>query len=108
MALRIYRVTVRGFFDGLDDRARAVLLERAHEHDGLAAAFRPEGTFVYGRDLSAFSFRFEVRIDDESGAHSPERIALERASRSLEDWGFGAKRLRVTGATDMAEVWSDP
>lgn len=113
MSVRIYRATVRGFFDGLDDRARTVLLDRAAEHDGLAAAFTPDGTFVYGPELAAFSFRFELRVDDEdAGADAAgavaEAVALERATTSLTEWGFGNKRLRVTGLTDMAGVWSDP
>jgi hypothetical protein len=51
-ALRVYRVTVRGVFDGLDDGQRAFLRERAGEHDLLTSGFTEEGALTAG-ELSA-------------------------------------------------------
>jgi hypothetical protein len=102
----IHRVIVRGFFDGLDDSARERLTAELDEHDVLRSAFTAAGSLTYGRDLSAFSFRFEVRTTDDDGdaTESAMRTGMERAEASLHQLGLGHKRLRAT-ATDMADMW---
>lgn len=113
MALHIYRVTVRGFFDGLEPATRERLLADADHHDAMDAAFTEAGTFTYDRTLTAFSFRYQLRVsqpDDEvdraAARAAAERAGSDRATSTLTRAGVGCKRLRVTVA-DMADVWAD-
>ncbi|MFN8018423.1 MAG: DUF6204 family protein [Acidimicrobiales bacterium] len=109
--MKVYRVVVRGQFDGLDDDQRAALLAEADEHDILRSAFTEWGTFTYDERLVAFNFRYEVRIpDDPAGGTGgdpptdPTEVGLARTRAQLAEWGLGHKHLRAT-ATDMASVW---
>jgi hypothetical protein len=107
MTTHIHRVTVRGFFDGLDDEQRSQLRETQPQHDILRSSFTREGSLTYEPAVAAFSFRFEVRTtDDEVDDHhdAAERIGLERARAVLDDMGVGYKRLRASAA-DMADIW---
>ena len=103
-ALRIYRVLVRGRFDGLDQAARARLLAEAARHSVADAAFTETGTLTYDRALSSFGFRIQVRArgddaEDEAVAH-----AEQAARAALADLGAGCRDLR-TSTSDMATVW---
>ena len=109
MAVHVHRVTVRGFFDALDDDRRGALLAAQPEHDAMDARFTADGTLTYGRDVAGFSFRYEVRTtddDDPDRNGAAARIGLERAVATLDRMGVGHKRLRAS-ATDMADVWRD-
>ena len=109
MATHIHRVIVRGFFDGLDDEQRARLLAEQPDHDILRSAFSREGSLTYEPNLSAFSFRYEVRTTDEDGDEhhaSAIEIGLAEAEAALAELGVGAKHLRATAA-DMADVWRE-
>ena len=95
-------MTVRGQFAVLDESTRDRLLAEAPKHDHMNARFTKDGTFTYDTKLQAFSFRFEVRAQDDE---DPESIASEQANAYLErnaiprtDWW------RVSG-TDMASMW---
>lgn len=95
-------MTVRGQFGPLDEETRTRLLAEAEAHDHMHARFTKDGTFTYDAKLQAFSFRFEVRVNDDE---DPEVVASERANAYLaqhqiprNDWW------RVVGS-DMAEMW---
>lgn len=107
--MKVYRVVVRGQFDGLDDDQRAALLTEADDHDILKSAFTEWGTFTYDRRLVAFNFRYEVRVggdavDADGGPVDPVELGLARTRDQFDQWGLGHKHLRAT-ATDMATVW---
>jgi hypothetical protein len=104
MSTRTFRVTVRGFFDGLTAEQRAELQARAAEHDVLHAAFTPEGHLSYDiAARSAFTFRFL-----DSGEEEEDILeATERAEKAAEDWleghGYGWKNLR-SSAQDLSQA----
>ena len=109
MATHIHRVIVRGFFDGLDDEQRAWLRAEQPDHDILRSAFSREGSLTYEPNLSAFSFRYEVRTSDEDGDDHHDaaiEIGMAQAEAALAAMGVGAKHLRATAA-DMADVWRE-
>jgi len=99
MTQRTYRVFVRGFFDGLGEEQRAVLLADAPRHDFIHAAFTREGTLAYDPGLRQFTFRFEVDggpLDgpDDGGAAAAES-ARAKAVAMLEGLGVGHRGLRT-------------
>lgn len=109
MATHIHRVIVRGFFDGPDDRRRALLRAAQPDHDILPSSFSTAGSLTYGPDVAAFSFRFEVRTADDDGPDHHDaamRIGMERAAAALQGMGVGHKHLRATAA-NMADIWRD-
>ena len=104
MSERVFRVTVRGAFDGLTEAQRAELLAEAAEHDVMSAAFTPEGHLAY--DLAArpfFTFRFL-----ESGEKEEDiAAAAGRAETAAELWlverGYGYKNVK-SSAEDMSKM----
>ena len=104
MSERVFRVMVRGAFDGLSDEQRAALLAEAAEHDVLNSAFTPEGHLAY--DLAArpfFTFRFL-----ESGEKDEDIVAAAaRAETAAELWlverGYGYKGLK-SSAEDLSKM----
>jgi hypothetical protein len=113
MSIRIHRVVVRGQFADLTDEQRAALLAEADDHEIFRAAYTADGTFTYERNLVAYQFRYEVRLDDEGGgggsptaeAADPAEIGRARAEEQMATWGLGTKHVRAT-ATDMSTLWS--
>lgn len=104
----VYRVTVRGRFDALDDRTRARLLGAVDEHDIFVSAYTPEGTFTYDEKLEFFNLRYEVRLTDEEASESRAAEAGQREAEAfLKTLGYGFKGLRVK-VVDMATMWSSP
>jgi hypothetical protein len=104
--MKIFRVVVRGHFDGLGDGDRRMLLDHAADHDIMRSAFTREGTFTYDTQLVAFNYRYEVRHTDPApDEHAIGGAAIDRARADLTVRGLMAKHLRVT-VTDMASVWS--
>ncbi|MFF2846841.1 DUF6204 family protein [Streptomyces sp. NPDC058001] len=104
MSNRVFRVTVRGVFDGLSAEQRDALLADAAEHDVLRAAFTTEGHLSYditARD--AFTFRFQ----DSGEAEEDILEATERAETAAEAWlnarGYGFKNLR-SQAEDLSQA----
>jgi Family of unknown function (DUF6204) len=107
--VKIFRVIVRGRFDGLDDAQRAALVGAVDEHDLLRnAQFTQTGAFTYDRQVDFFSYRLEVRVDADEPA-TARADAFERAqllaAADLERRGLAWRDLRATGQ-DMADVWS--
>ena len=111
MAVRIFRVVVRGHFHGLDEEQRANLRAQAEQYEIFKSAYTADGTLTYERNLVAFSFRYEIRDTDEPPAGAAERViavALDKARAALGVMGVDFRHLRGT-ATDMGDVWSpDP
>jgi hypothetical protein len=104
MAQRTYRVTVRGRFEGLDDRTRARLHGEAAEHDVLVVRFTDEGTLTYDQRLDAFQHRVVVRVDEGADEEAVALTAGELAAMEyLEAAGLGYGRLRST-ATSVDDV----
>ena len=104
MAERTYRVTVRGRFDGLDDRTRARLEAEAQEHDVLVARFTDDGTLTYDQRIDAFQHRVVVRVDEGADEEDVARTAGELAAvEYLEAAGLGYGRLR-SSATCVDDV----
>jgi hypothetical protein len=88
----VYRVIVRGRFDGLDDARRAALLAVAHEHDVLTSGTTDEGTLAYDRALDFFSFRVRLTARDERAAQD---AALRRAGAALDGLGADYRGLKA-------------
>jgi hypothetical protein len=105
MAVHVYRVTVRGRFQDLDDTTIAELVADADAHDHLHAAFTQDGTLTYDMRTGFFSLRYELRTDDEVDTDAFELGEL-RAADELRRAGLTHGKLRVT-ATDMADLWVD-
>jgi hypothetical protein len=110
MTLRIFRVTVRGQFEGLDDDVRSALLAAAPEHDVSKAGYTETGTLTYEHALRSFTFRFRLRDDADDPADAEEHVA-ETAEAMAEAWlddlGATWSRLQID-AHDMADVWDSP
>ena len=104
--MRIFRATVRGQFDGLDDDRKDALRADADEHDILATTFTREGSFVYSTALTWFNLRYEVRSADEDTDADVEAATLAMAEERLDRLGVGHKHLRVE-LLDMASMWDD-
>jgi hypothetical protein len=112
VSTQVYRVVVRGAFDGLSDERRGVLRDALADHEIFRAAYTADGTLTYEANLHAFSYRFEVRLRTEPG-DDPDRarqdaidVAMGKAAAHLDASGLGHKHLRAT-ATDMATLWHD-
>ena len=110
--MHIFRVTVRGRFDGLDEGARERLAAVAEEHDHMHARFTEAGTLTYDRRLDFFSFRVQQREREadhagaaEASVHAAER-AIEQAGAAVQAFGASFRDLRIT-STDMADMWAD-
>ncbi|MFD8982282.1 DUF6204 family protein [Streptomyces sp. NPDC059564] len=102
MSTRTFRITVRGFFDGLTAEQHAELTAAAPEHDVLRASFTAEGNLTY--ELAArnsFAFRFlDSGEAEEDILDATARAELAAESR-LTERGYGFKRLRST-AEDLS------
>ncbi|MFJ6752783.1 DUF6204 family protein [Streptomyces sp. NPDC091266] len=92
----MFRVTIRGTFDGLSDAARADLLA---ETDAFQVAFTEAGTFTCDQSLSAFTFRCQV----PAGPNDGEPEATRRAIAALEAHPYPCQILRVA-VTDMRDI----
>ncbi len=97
----VYRVTVRGRFVGLTDRARRLLESFADDHDIFSSAFTEEGTLTYDERLLFFNLRYEVR--DSERRTDAESYAATEAEQFLTVLGVGHRLTRVTSMnmTDM-------
>ncbi len=103
--MRIYRVTVRGRFRDLTDVQRTSLLSAAEDHDVvLVGAFTETGTLTYERRLHGFTYRVQLRAEDDE----PEAVVVARATAQAEarvtELGVHHRDLRAS-AHDMADTW---
>ncbi|TYB62288.1 hypothetical protein FXF51_26675 [Nonomuraea sp. PA05] len=68
----MFRVTIRGKFNGLDEQGRAAVLAAS------GAAYTEAGTFTHDATVSVFTFRCQVPVDgDEDDAGLGAMAALE-------------------------------
>jgi hypothetical protein len=107
VAIKIFRVVVRGHFHDLTDGQRTALLAVAHEHEIFKAAYTREGSLTYEPNLVAFSFRYELRVGDDETDNAEAwatETGLENAAASMTAMGLAFRHLRAT-ATDMSSVW---
>ncbi|MEU5402251.1 DUF6204 family protein [Streptomyces sp. NPDC005963] len=96
MTTRVFRVTVRGVFSGLDGEQRTALLDRAGEHSVLRAAFTPEGHLSYDIAVRpAFTFRFQATGEREEDIVAATERAEVAARAWLDERGYGYKNLRA-------------
>lgn len=100
---RIYRVTVRGRFDALDERVRAHLVREQHEHDIFKSAYTAEGTFTYDTRILFFNLRYEIRTSEGSADAGSQ--GLREAETFLKVLGYGFTKLKVN-VVDTSDAWS--
>jgi hypothetical protein len=97
----IYRVIVRGTWDGLTEAARARLLADAADHGLTSMRFTEEGSLSFEPSpLKHFSLRYVVVSDAADGEEMAGALAEERAETALRELGFGFTGLRST-VTDL-------
>jgi len=63
----------------------------------LAGRFTEEGTVTYGRDLVAFTFRYELEASGPD-AEAEADAAVAGELKSLERYGWGYRELRTIAA----------
>lgn len=103
--MRIFRVTVRGWFDRLTDEQRAALRAVADEHDTVSVgAFTEAGTLTYERGLHTFTFRVQLRAEGDDAEAKVLDEATQRALAEVEALGVGHRDVRAA-AVDMASTW---
>ena len=100
----VYRVTVRGRFHNLDERARAQLVRELPEHDIFKSAYSPEGTFTYDEQILFFNLRYEVRTT--GGPEKAGTIGMNEAELFLRILGHGYNALKVN-VVDTSAMWRD-
>lgn len=89
-----YRVTVRGRFHELDERARGYLQTHRAEHDIFLSGFTPEGTLTYDDRLDFFNLRYEVRLTgDEATPRRAVDVAEAEAEAFLRTLRLGYRNL---------------
>lgn len=99
----MYRVTVRGRFDNLDDMTRSYLAREQAHHDIFVAAYTSEGTFTYDERILFFNLRYEIRTN--AGSEEAKMAALAEAETFLRTLGYGFKGLKAT-VVDTSAMWS--
>ena len=104
--VRAFRVTVRGRFDDLTERARRYLVGARAEHDLFVSAFTPEGTFTYDDRILFFNLRYEIRADGPRASDDAGDLAIAEAEQFLDTMGFGYTGLRAQVA-DLSAMWND-
>jgi hypothetical protein len=104
---RTYRVIVRGRFTDLDEAQRTALIAAADDHDVLSAAFTDDGTLIYDRSLTTFTFRCAVRLPPAASPSAEEsaasQLACDRAAAALAAQGLPHGTLRAQ-ATCMDDI----
>ncbi|MEU3282921.1 DUF6204 family protein [Streptomyces antibioticus] len=104
MTERLFRVTVRGFFDQLTPAQKAELLEQAQHHDPLHARFTEEGHLAYEIEArTAFTFRFLDSGKEEADITRATERAQVRAAEWLSQRGYAFKNLRAQ-AEDLSQA----
>ncbi len=100
MTERTYRVLVRGRFANLDERLWA-------DVDDLRPEFTEAGSMLYDSSLHTFTFRYQVRVRNDTPADSDVEaviVAEEQAKADLAARGIGYRDLTVMGATCLDDM----
>lgn len=112
-----YRVTVRGRFGALDERAQRFLASEQANHDIFKSAFTAEGSFTYELVTKFFNLRYEVRSGD--GPAAAGELARVEATRFLNTMfprcsfpgsitpGPGSDRALKVNVFDTSTVWNE-
>ena len=108
--VQIFRVIVRGRFGPLDPLVTAGLLADLEGRDELASyVFTKDGTLTYDKRFVFWSYRVEVRVDEDSARGDAKAVAFARAqdlaTGELDRRGAPWRDVRVSG-TNMVDVWS--
>ncbi|MFI0423737.1 DUF6204 family protein [Spongiactinospora sp. 9N601] len=90
---RLFRVTIRGKFTGLDDAGRAAVLAAG------GTAYTEAGTFTHDSSVTAFTFRCEVPAGPDDG----EDEAALGAMAALGAHGHPHEILKLA-VTDMRDI----
>jgi hypothetical protein len=93
----MFRVSIRGKFNGLSEADRTTLARGA---DPLGVSFTPEGSFSCDASLAVFTFRCEVPAEADTDG---EKEATDRAMARLETYGYPVTVLKVA-VTDLREI----
>ncbi|MCB0965468.1 MAG: hypothetical protein KDB37_01420 [Ilumatobacter sp.] len=101
---RVFRVTVRGRFHELSERARAYLVGAQAEHDIFVSAYTPEGTFTYDERILFFNLRYEIRANGPDAESDAITEGLLEAEQFLATMGFGHQGLTAKAA-DLSAMW---
>ncbi|WP_219462649.1 DUF6204 family protein [Nonomuraea rhizosphaerae] len=88
----MFRVTISGTFDALDEAGR----QAVREAGGME--FTEAGTFTHDAGVSAFTFRCQVPAGE-----APDPDAAARALAALDGHGHAYRVLRVA-VTDMRDL----
>jgi hypothetical protein len=100
----VFRVTVRGRFGELPDRARRYLAGAVEQHSIFVSAYTPEGTFTYDEKIAFFNLRYELRVGGDDRPAMAELQGLEEAEMFLKTMGFTHRGLTAK-VVDMSAVW---
>ncbi|KAA5834311.1 DUF6204 family protein [Saccharopolyspora hirsuta] len=90
----MFRVTIRGKFDGISEAGREQVRAAA------GPAFTEAGTFTHDASVSTFTFRCQVPVRDED---DDDKVATQRALAALQAHGHPHQVLRVA-VTDMRQI----
>ncbi|MEU4701080.1 DUF6204 family protein [Nonomuraea dietziae] len=91
--MTVFRVTIRGTFEGLDAAGRAAVMAVS------SAAYTEVGAFTHDASVSAFTFRCQV----PAGPNHDEDDAALQAMAALEAHGYAHEILQVA-VTDMRTI----
>ncbi|WP_052851158.1 DUF6204 family protein [Streptomyces avicenniae] len=94
----MFRVTIRGTFDGLTDAQRAAL--RAGEGVPVGPAYTEAGAFTFDSSVAVFSFRCEVPAEEPEDGDDEATL---RALAALDAYGYRYTARRIA-VTDMRAV----
>ncbi|MEV0594628.1 DUF6204 family protein [Nonomuraea cavernae] len=89
----MFRVTISGTFNGLDEAGRAAVRAASE------IAYTEAGTFTHDQSVSAFTFRCQVPAGPDDG----EEEAFLGAMEALDAHGHPHKVLKVA-VTDMRDI----
>ncbi len=98
----MYRVTVRGRFHQLSERARTQLVRELPEHDIFKSSYSPEGTFTYDASILFFNLRYEIRTDE--GGEAAGAMGIQEADSFLRTLDYGYEKLKVN-VVDTSAMW---
>ncbi|MFN8024052.1 MAG: DUF6204 family protein [Acidimicrobiales bacterium] len=104
MAVRVFRVTIRGRFRDLSPEARARLVAAQPDHDVFLARYTHEGSFTYDERIQFFNLRYEVRADDAELAGVTAQVEAETFLRVL---GYAHHPDLKVDVVDATAVWDD-
>jgi Family of unknown function (DUF6204) len=104
---RNMRVTVRGRFDDLSDRALDYLRSNLDLHDVSNSEYTAEGVLTYDAKIDYFSLRYRIRLESDDLDDRAVERGMSEAEQFLRVMGFHYRDLGVS-VTDVSAAWSGP